>query len=288
MDYTYFDTAEQKYVESIEGLPQGGIDSPYLWNIYMHQFDIFIKNSVNAVLKEKNDTVRISKRSSKTPTIISPTRFMYLKDYNKIDNTTNELKSILKLTNKYETDTETITSTIKTDQRGKNKEKTPWILNEYPIHKYATDVNKLKKLKYKLIKRIRLLSNRKRKLPAQYSNKKYLRYVYTRYADDWIILTNAPVSILEDIKTKIANFLEEELSAQLSLPKTIITNMHKKPAHFLGFELKTTLSRKIKRNKQKIHKLQRRKGNKNNQPTDQDSRRRRKSHARYRTLKNKI
>jgi hypothetical protein len=35
LKYKFFDTQSKKYVTPTEGIPQGGTDSPYLWNIYI-------------------------------------------------------------------------------------------------------------------------------------------------------------------------------------------------------------------------------------------------------------
>jgi retron-type reverse transcriptase len=35
LDYPFWDNKEQKYITEKEGIPQGGIYSPYLWNIYI-------------------------------------------------------------------------------------------------------------------------------------------------------------------------------------------------------------------------------------------------------------
>ena len=40
--YFYFDTSTNTMEKPRLGIPQGGIDSPYLFNIYMHEFDLFV------------------------------------------------------------------------------------------------------------------------------------------------------------------------------------------------------------------------------------------------------
>lgn len=58
LNYEYFDTEQKKYVKPIEGLPQGSIDSPYLWNIYMSEFDNFIINHLSEELTKTNKKTR--------------------------------------------------------------------------------------------------------------------------------------------------------------------------------------------------------------------------------------
>lgn len=77
------------------------------------------------------------------------------------------------------------------------------------------------------------------KLPSTIPTKKHLRFRYARYADDWILITNAPLQIVEKFKGFYKDFLYEELSASLSEEKTLITDFRKKAAHFLGFEILT-------------------------------------------------
>jgi retron-type reverse transcriptase len=43
------------YKDTLLGTPQGGIASPTLFNIYMHEFDLFIKNELNDIIEKKNN-----------------------------------------------------------------------------------------------------------------------------------------------------------------------------------------------------------------------------------------
>lgn len=91
------------------------------------------------------------------------------------------------------------------------------------------------------------LQHEKRNIPYYDPNRKKLRFVYLRYADDWIILTNASKHIMEEIKLDVKNWLWTERKAKLSLAekKTNITDMRKESAKFLGFELKCTNTRRL-------------------------------------------
>ena len=73
--------------------------------------------------------------------------------------------------------------------------------------------------------------------------KRLIRFSYIRYADDWILLTNAKQDIVLEIKEKCSKWLMEELGFQLDHDKTRITNLDKKKAKFVGF----TILRKKKR-----------------------------------------
>lgn len=69
-------------------------------------------------------------------------------------------------------------------------------------------------------------------------NSRSLRILYVRYADDWILLSNANRQICERWKGIIKDYLFNSLGATLAEDKTHITDIREKPAHFLGFELR--------------------------------------------------
>lgn len=75
------------------------------------------------------------------------------------------------------------------------------------------------------------------KYPSKDPETLTLRWLYTRYADDFIILTNASITICEEIKILIKKYLDERLALQLNETKTKITNLKKQPAYFLGFAI---------------------------------------------------
>lgn len=58
-----------------------------------------------------------------------------------------------------------------------------------------------------------------------------------RYADDWILVTDTK-SNAEKWKKRIEKYLDIKLKLKLSPEKTLITNVRKKPVHFLGFRYK--------------------------------------------------
>lgn len=64
----FFDQLQNTTKDSLLGVPQGGIASPLLWNIYMHEFDKFILNDINDTMQA------INKRQNRLP---SPTSKQY-------------------------------------------------------------------------------------------------------------------------------------------------------------------------------------------------------------------
>jgi hypothetical protein len=101
--------------------------------------------------------------------------------------------------------------------------------------------------RYRVVKEIRILRHRIRRLPSlDYSHQK-LKFMYVRYADDWILLSNAPKMLLEKIKAALAKWAFDQLGMTLSEEKTLITDIVNDSAHFLGFEIKGSRYRKIQK-----------------------------------------
>ncbi|WP_456364001.1 group II intron reverse transcriptase/maturase [Priestia aryabhattai] len=60
---------------------------------------------------------------------------------------------------------------------------------------------------------------------------------FVRYADDWILITDTKESA-ERWKYKITEFLKTRLKLELSQEKTLITNITRKSASFVGYDIK--------------------------------------------------
>jgi group II intron reverse transcriptase/maturase len=83
------------------------------------------------------------------------------------------------------------------------------------------------------------LRMQRRSLPSQDPNDpQYRRLRYVRYADDWLLGLAGPKHEAEQIKSRIAGFLREELKLELSESKTLITHAASQPARFLGYEIR--------------------------------------------------
>ena len=79
----------------------------------------------------------------------------------------------------------------------------------------------------------------RRQLPSQDpADPGYRRLRYVRYADDWLLGFAGPRREAEEIKSKIAAFLREELKLELSQSKTLITHATSQAARFLGYEIR--------------------------------------------------
>jgi group II intron reverse transcriptase/maturase len=71
----------------------------------------------------------------------------------------------------------------------------------------------------------------------------YRRLRYCRYADDHILGFTGPKAEAEEIKTRLAQFLRDDLKLELSEEKTLITHARTRAAKFLGYEITVQHSR---------------------------------------------
>jgi group II intron reverse transcriptase/maturase len=65
----------------------------------------------------------------------------------------------------------------------------------------------------------------------------YRRLHYCRYADDTLLGFAGPRAEAEEIKTRLAAFLRDDLKLELSRDKTLITHARTQAARFLGYEI---------------------------------------------------
>jgi Type II intron maturase len=87
---------------------------------------------------------------------------------------------------------------------------------------------------------VRALRRQRRTLPSQDPNDPdYRRLRYVRYCDDWLLGFAGPRHEAEQIKSRIAAFLREEMRLELSQSKTLITHATSQAARFLGYEVRT-------------------------------------------------
>jgi group II intron reverse transcriptase/maturase len=85
---------------------------------------------------------------------------------------------------------------------------------------------------------VRQLRRQRRGLPTRDPNDpNYRRLRYTRYADDQLFGFIGPKAEAEQIKTRLATFLREDLKLEMSQEKTLITHARTGAARFLGYEI---------------------------------------------------
>ena len=170
-----------KYNATYSGTPQGGILSPILANIYLHELDKKVEE-----LKKKFDMPAERKNT-----------VVYELQRNEIG----------KISRKISKTTDTAERTV-------------------------------------LIKRIKVLQNELRHLPAKDPSDKKL--VYVRYADDFLIGINGTKEECQKIKAYLKEFLAERLKLELSDEKTKITHSSNS-ARFLGYDVRVRRSNQLKK-----------------------------------------
>jgi hypothetical protein len=197
LQYTFFDTYKRKYITEKEGIPQGGIDSPYLWNIYMLKLDKFVTAYMNNLIDKKNRKMKVGRHKKTSDNQERKVKIIrndyFTKSYHKIRNDRKAIVKKLKTLNKgviSDKDWRTITKYV-----GRNKEE--------------KTLKNIKEIKYDLIKQIRLIRHARNKMSTMLPKRSILKYHYTRYADDWILLGNFDKALAERIKQDIKEYLEK-------------------------------------------------------------------------------
>lgn len=222
---TLFDTKDRTYTTSFLGIPQGGIDSPYLFNIYLLGMDQFVMETLTKQIDHLNTARLISKKTNNTlarPAVNT--------EYKKYKNAVEKQIKQYKIHKAYY---KQIKASGLPELSIKHTKKASTYKLTIEKEKMFNAIKKAKKLKY-------LQIQTQYRLPEQ----KLLRFVYTRYADDFIIIGNFSNKFAQDFKEQLKYWLSTNRDAKLSEQKTTITNLLEEPAKFLGFEIKGTKHRK--------------------------------------------
>jgi hypothetical protein len=94
-------------------------------------------------------------------------------------------------------------------------------------------------------KTIKELATTRSKMPSIIKSRKAVKLVYTRYADDFILLVNSKKEFALEVKQQLESWFKENLKFNLSPTKTVIPNFSVKRAKFLGFSIRTYRKRKF-------------------------------------------
>lgn len=186
--------------DSLLGVPQGGLASPILFNIYMNEFDEYVNTEINEYINEYN----LQNNRQKKPK-------------NKIYDALEQ--RVIRARNKY--------NNIKLGRK--------WVELDQLERKQALEVRN----------RLKVLTKERSKVPSLNIENRQIRLVYTRYADDWIVLINSKKPFAMELKQKIEKWLLENLKLKLSPTKTLVTNIKSGAAKFLGFSIRTYTKRRL-------------------------------------------
>jgi retron-type reverse transcriptase len=197
------------------GIPQGGIDSPYLFNIYMHELDSYVHTEIEDYFQKLNKKQKIWNNITNMP----------IRKFNKtFDKLTGDIRAQIKYGRK-----------IKEEMKNPG---TQFLKAKKFLRPQGTDINSLRLELFKTVKTVKNLRHRTRNVTSSESTQRQLRFTYVRYADDWIFLTNGTIEIAKKVKLLIAKFLKEKLGLTLSEKKTLITDIYKYAAKYLGYEIR--------------------------------------------------
>lgn len=205
-----FDQLQNSRLDSLTGVPQGGIVSPTLWNIYMHEFDRFIVSDITDLYQTINKKQKRHSKNSKRYRSILGYRTRHLDNYKRYTH---------------------IGGTIRIGNRTIHLPKSPHGIKLRDMsqeHREAALHHKNEARRYSLL----LL-----KTPSKHPRDTPLRFYYVRYADDWILFTNGKRSLATYVRNKISSYLKHYLGLTLSLEKTKITDLTETSAKFLSLSI---------------------------------------------------
>lgn len=253
-----YDTKDKKYENTEVGLPQGGIDSPYLFNIYLLGFDKFVKYELQKKFFDRINKKRgVNQRTDKAKQ--NPRSLNYNERRKHVDHVTRYMKRTnLRLKEKLKeievlgiTREQYDSRLPKADVAYANLKQWKQYKQVYELRESNLDrIQRVDELYKELFYQVRLrnlLRHKLRQVRSKDPDKSKIQYHYSRYADDFIIVGNFNKDLAQRIKQEIAEWLLRERKQVLSPEKTLITNLYKDSAHFLGFELFARKTRKLTR-----------------------------------------
>lgn len=267
------------FTDSYIGVPQGGITSPILFNIYMHEFDLYMLE----LIQNTESTLAIGPKVTSRYSTLKSSQSRQKKKLKKYEDflllsdeelalakpplpLMRDLIAIvykeptkfpeLRWAKKNSSDLYIQSQNIK-DRLGSPSNTTE--KNAYSKERTETRRAMIKdpSLRRRIITAyIPFLKNELnitvlKKLDTPYLNKTEIppRIYYHRYADDFTVWIRGTHELPITIKEKIAQFLSTELHLELSPEKTFITNILKEKVRFLGFEIYQNKNTRITRDK---------------------------------------
>ena len=238
------------YEDTLLGIPQGGIVSPLLFNIYMHTFDLFVHNELPTIISPNPQISKVDPDYERNRSTVRRIR-VQLEKLNSIYDVRPEpffehvqkfqyLRKIIPNNSTLEEKTNKINALLETYNHDKDrvtlfnwrKSFKTYLLNQ------LSDQEKSNLLIEFTQSKERALHDADRiRSQTRYLESKPLKLAYIRYADDWVIFTSGDLETATKVKAVAADFLKDKLKLTLSLEKTRITDLQKSKVQFLGFEI---------------------------------------------------
>jgi len=202
-----------KFHATHSGTPQGGIISPLLANIYLHELDLYM------------DELR-SKFNRGTRRKVNP-------EYKKIESQIRSRKTKINNCRLKVGQIENELNIIPSSYEGKEKlnQIERWQKLSEEILTYENEIRELQKVR--------------REIPSGNPfDKNYRKLFYCRYADDFVIGIIGSKEDAERIKQEVAEFVSNQLHLQIEESKSGIRHASE-PTRFLGYDLKVYSGNKI-------------------------------------------
>lgn len=138
---------------------------------------------------------------------------------------------------------EEVMEKVNSNPISKDSEKYKDVHTKISNKRQTIKVTKNTELKGRLIGEVADLVKLRASMPSKCTNYQFTQIWYVRYADDFLIGIRGKRTAAEEVKLKVDNFLKTQLSLELNLDKTLITNAKKDRANFLGAEIRVHKSR---------------------------------------------
>jgi hypothetical protein len=238
------------YEDTLLGIPQGGIVSPLLFNIYMHTFDLFVHNDLPRIISPNPQITKVDPDYERNRSTVRRTR-VQLQRLNSIYDVKPEpffehaqksqyLRRIIPNDPTLEEKTKKIHALLETYNHDKDRATLfNWrkSFRTYLLNKLSDQEKSNLLIEFTQAKERALHDADRIRSQTRYLESKPLKLAYIRYADDWVIFTSGDLETATKVKAEVADFLKDKLKLTLSLEKTRITNLQKSKVQFLGFEI---------------------------------------------------